>query len=1291
MPNVSAAELSLAAELLESAGDRAELRAVVASARVGEDLHDWRPLRELQGLLPESMGWVLDRMLWNAGVRTVSEFLEDKAVWRTAVRRFSQEEVHVLVDSLRSIIRDAITRRRRDASLDALADEHAARVPPPGVACPREELDTWAELLGVDVLLETPVADALRDSAQPEVQVFVRRHGRGGLTVGDAIAGPSWPSLAERGRRSGAPQMIQDLCLRWLRRGAARDEIGALDEQARREHLAATAPDVASLASQDAALRALRATLRATVAAPLALDQVPARVRVLDEPRRVQVRLGRAVGAGCQKEPTLRILLDDKAGVAEVSCACATGPAVCGSALRAVDAALDLLRTAGAERDKARALLERPGWHHALADLEALADGAQRLRGAPVLGWRVLADGIDTVVVAVGVSPMKSGGFRTKKLDDEALSLALDASEHPQDARVVGFAGTPASGRHALDRRARVRFALRELVGHPRVFVGARTRDPADVREVQVAVVVDRTGDELFLRLVADGTHLELPALRELADQRDLVGPAFLIEGARVSVLRAAPEVGSLAALLLRNGEKLEADATELVLEALHRLEHAVPVELDETLRGEALKEERRLLVRLELRAQGSLSLAVRCRPLTQGPILRPGVGRRFVHGRDVGQRLHVRRDLADERRRVGELADALQLEEVDEGVTDWLIVDPREAAEAVARLESLSEDSDGPVVEWAGRPMRFTTASGKSMRIGVRSMEQWFGLEGKLSLRGAEIPLDRLLELLESGRRFIEVGEGDWVRIDETLARALEQAVAGAFLHRGQRVISPLHSPALEGLSRAGVRLELSPDWSAARERIRKADDLTWTPPEGFIGTLRGYQHEGAAWMARCAEWAPGCCLADDMGLGKTVQTLALLVGRASRGPVMVVAPASVGFNWIREAATFAPSLRPRVYRGAERAALLEGLGPGDVLVTSWSLLARDADELAAVAFGTVVFDEAQAAKNPDSARCSAARGLRAEFRIALTGTPVENRPEDLWALFAMLAPGLLGSRETFRRRYALPIGRGEEEPRARLALLARPLLLRRLKRDVAKELPARTEVDVHVQLGVDERGLYDDVRRTGLAALAHRKKDNQLRFQALALLTRLRQAACHPRLVQHDSTVRSAKLERVLELVRELHDGGHKALLFSQFLGHLALVREALEEEGYRLRSIDGSTTMEQRQREIDAFQAGDGDVFLISLKAGGVGLNLTAASYVFHLDPWWNPAVEDQATDRAHRIGQTRPVTVYRLIARDTVEEGIVQLHKAKRALVDELLAGSGTSASLRAEQILTMLGG
>ncbi len=1294
MPDASLLELRRASELLRAAPDRAELRAVVAAARLHEDLHDPGQLRQLQGLLPRSFSWAFDRLLWNAGVRSIAELLEERGIWKTLRTRCSDGEYAALIEALRAVIGGALSDRERDTRLDDLAAVHARDLSPPGVACPPDQLGAWAQAMGVAELLDTFAVEALRDRGEPEIQVFTRRMAVSRLTVGRAVAGPTWPTLGERARKQGAPLVVQEQCLRWLRRAAARRELGRRDEEARLADLAETAPDVPSLAAQDGALRALRRSLRVALPPMMELDRVPYQIAVVDEPPRLVVRLGRPpdpvgeLGARCRKDPALTLPLSG-GGAATIGCDCQPGAASCPAALQAVDAALDELREAGPVRDAVRTLLERPRWHRAVAELEALAEHAQRLAEAPVLGWRVVPDGIDTSIDGVAVTPLKSGGFRTRRLDPEELQSALDASDQPQDARVAGFGGLPVSGRAALDRRERVRFGLRELVGHPRVFVGARSREVTDVREAGVAVVADRREGALHLRLEAGGAVLKEPLLRLLADQRGFAGPPFLVEPARITVLRAAPELAALADLLLRHGARFEGEATEPVLEALHRLERAVPVELDEALRGEAAARRQSLLVRLELRAQGSLALSVRVQPLDGGPVLRPGLGRRFVHGRSEESRVHVQRDLPAERTATLELADVLGLEVPDEHVVDWLVVDPREAAEVVAKLEGLSAAPDGPVVQWTGRPMRFTTATGRSLRIGVRSMEQWFGLEGKLSVHGAEVPLEQLLELLEAGRRFVQVAEGDWVRIDESLASALESVVAGAFLDRGRRVLSPLHAPSLDGLSAAGVRLELPPDWTATRERIRAAAQQVWVPPPGFVGTLRAYQRDGAAWMARCAEWAPGCCLADDMGLGKTLQALALLASRAARGPALVVAPASVGFNWVREAETFTPGLAIHVYRGSERADLLAGVGPGDVLITSWSLMVRDVEPLGAVPWATAVFDEAQAAKNPDSARSSAARQLGAAFKVGLTGTPVENRPEDLWALFAMLAPGLLGSRDRFRRRYAAPISRGEDAPRARLATLVRPLLLRRLKSQVARELPARTEVDVRVQLGVDERALYDEVRTTGLAALAHRGQDGQLRFQVLALLTRLRQAACHPRLVQHDSPLRSAKLERVRQLVRELHEGGHKALIFSQFLGHLALVREALEADGYRLRSIDGSTPLPVRQREIDAFQAGDGDVFLISLKAGGVGLNLTAASYVFHLDPWWNPAVEDQATDRAHRIGQDRPVTVYRLIARDTVEEAIVELHRVKRALVDELLAGSGTSAALGADEILAML--
>ncbi len=376
------------------------------------------------------------------------------------------------------------------------------------------------------------------------------------------------------------------------------------------------------------------------------------------------------------------------------------------------------------------------------------------------------------------------------------------------------------------------------------------------------------------------------------------------------------------------------------------------------------------------------------------------------------------------------------------------------------------------------------------------------------------------------------------------------------------------------------------------------------------------------------------------------------------------------------------------RLYRGAGRASLLASVGPGDLLVTSYALAVRDAEALGEVRFGTLVLDEAQAIKNALTRRARAVRGLDAELRVALTGTPVENHLGELWSLMRVLTPGLLGSWEHFRDRFATPIERGRDpDRRAALSRLLRPFLLRRTKAEVAPELPPRTEIERFVDLSPAERRLYDEARRAAIEALATGGGD--ARFAIFAALTRLRRLACHPRLHDDTSTVPSSKLAALLETVSELREEGHRALVFSQFTSHLALVREAFDREGITYTYLDGATPSEERTRRIDAFQAGGTDVFLISLKAGGTGLNLTAADYVIHLDPWWNPAVEDQATDRAHRIGQTKAVTVIRLVARGTIEEAVLALHQDKRALAASVFDEEGGAARLSAAELAALI--
>ena len=452
---------------------------------------------------------------------------------------------------------------------------------------------------------------------------------------------------------------------------------------------------------------------------------------------------------------------------------------------------------------------------------------------------------------------------------------------------------------------------------------------------------------------------------------------------------------------------------------------------------------------------------------------------------------------------------------------------------------------------------------------------------------------------------------------------------------------------------------------------------------PDGVTATLRPYQQAGYDWLEFHREAGMGALLADDMGLGKTLQALV-----AARGRTLVVAPTSVMPNWVREASRFRPNLKVATYHGPDRA--LEA--SADLTVTTWAILRLDAEFLATIAWDTVILDESQTMKNPESQVAQAAWRLKAGFRIALTGTPLENRLEDLWSQMRFVEPGLLGDLRGFKSHFAEPIASGDPVMAARLRARVKPFILRRLKREVAPDLPPRTELVGRVELSSAERDLYEALRaatrKEVMEALAGGRVNT---IQALEALLRLRQAACHPALIpgQEEAPLSSSKLEQLLELLETLVAEGHKSLVFSQWTSLLDLVGPRLRRAGLDFVRLDGSTS--DRQAVVDRFQAEDGPpVMLLSLKAGGTGLNLTAADNVILLDPWWNPAVEDQAADRAHRIGQDRPVMVHRLVAVDTVEERILSLQERKRALAESAVgAGGGAATALTREDLLELL--
>ncbi|MCP4042326.1 MAG: DEAD/DEAH box helicase, partial [Gammaproteobacteria bacterium] len=489
-------------------------------------------------------------------------------------------------------------------------------------------------------------------------------------------------------------------------------------------------------------------------------------------------------------------------------------------------------------------------------------------------------------------------------------------------------------------------------------------------------------------------------------------------------------------------------------------------------------------------------------------------------------------------------------------------------------------------------------------MQISVRKQRDWFALDGELKLADDQVlSMKDLLGLLEqSPGRFVQLKEGEFLSLSKELRRRLE--TLHAIGDKGR--FHPLATPAIDEITE-GMEVKMAQSWRDQLTRLAEARELQPSIPSTLQAELREYQQEGFQWLARLAHWGAGACLADDMGLGKTVQALALILSRAATGPTLVLAPTSVGMNWLDEAARFAPTLKPIRFGPGERQRMLDEAAPFDLIVCSYGLLQTESERLASVTWTTVVADEAQAIKNTLTKRSRAAMALQADFRMITTGTPIENHLGELWNLFRFINPGLLGSLDRFNQRFAIPIEQHQDRAtRQRLKQLIRPFILRRLKSDVLPELPSRTEITLHVELSDEETALYEAMRQQALERLQDESlPPGQHRVKVLAEIMRLRRACCNPRLIMPDSHIGSSKMQAFTKILEELLENRHKALVFSQFIGHLDLIREYLDAREIGYQYLDGSTPVKQRAASVEAFQAGEGELFLISLKAGGSGL--------------------------------------------------------------------------------------
>lgn len=955
------------------------------------------------------------------------------------------------------------------------------------------------------------------------------------------------------------------------------------------------------------------------------------------------------------------------------------------------------------------------------------------------LAWRVERANGEFELYPVVQQPKKRGrGFtKGRRIKFDTAQRDHELSRSLQDERALSCVRYEESyysyrGEMVID----VYGAIDALVGAKNVFMDT---DPVEVRRDSYEFEIleqddfyiclphlasndeaakDRVRNE---RLERSRGNIQSPSARIITTDRKSSFLDINFDEHVVSLVECDPDDFRFVMMLLQM-QAIPTSHGDKLFERVEKIQSRLSIRLPEQSSGPLVDVSSRPVVLMRSNADGSLDLALRVRDHA-GRLRVPGAAPVVSIGEQDGRQVQFRRNIAEELQHAEQLSGALRFEALpgDDGIASEQfaghLTDFGDILNMIDLLQSwASEEEQGrslgrafdgipvPEVLWdrnSEKPLSVLgSISSNNVRVEINRKRDWFGISGQCDVGGKQIALSELLQNLTNDDvdhlhgDFVKLKDGQWARIGEKLRNRLRRLRDATHADRKTMKVDATAAPAIrEFLDEGEIQYKAVKAWNQCLERLARAEKLEPKVPEGLDANLRDYQLDGFRWLRRLAEWGVGGVLADDMGLGKTLQTLAVLLDRKDEGPALVIAPTSVAFNWVREAERFAPALSAHMYRETDRAEFLKSVAAGDLVICSYGLALRDAEAIAGVEWGSVVLDEAQAIKNSRSKTSKAIATIPSKWTIALTGTPVENHLGELWSLFHVVSPGVFGGWEQFRKRFATPIEKENNEA-ARLGLAERlkPFVLRRKKSEVLKDLPPRTEMNLYVDLSKEEREEYERVRLEAIGEVDQIEslvKTQDQRFRILALITRLRQISCNAKLVNGSFEGEAAKLVQLRETLTNLKEEGHRALIFSQFTEHLALIRSELDDAGFTYEYLDGSTPAQARQDRVDAFQNGTADAFLISLKAGGTGLNLTAADYVIHMDPWWNPAVEDQATDRAHRIGQQKPVMVYRIIARGTIEEEILSLHESKRDLVAGVMEGTAAAAKLSNDELIGML--
>jgi len=924
-------------------------------------------------------------------------------------------------------------------------------------------------------------------------------------------------------------------------------------------------------------------------------------------------------------------------------------------------------------------------WEYTFQALESIL-----VEGAPAtqtydkrLLWLVNPDKAEVSVVEQRMT--KAGRWsagRAVNLNKLKHYQTEDGFEHitSEDERVIACIINEGSDWHEQYELDQTR-ALLVLVGHSQVAHHHNRELMIELLAVEPELCIDEKKNKY---------HLSLSHWR--SDAGLLIEPVSMHQ---YRVIDFSPTFAKIGKILTKKGLSVPADAKDKIL---HVIQHAkrdiqIHVGMKDIDVPEIAGDPTPCVQILPLKE--CIRLALWVRPsLSYGVCFNAAEGREHVmtlvheNGEDV--RARIARDFVSEKRHQSALLNAcpmLMQYETEPGVYET--EGPEATLEVLSELQHYA--TEHPVtIEWPqGQTFKIKQRLlPGSMSMKISSQNNWFEYGGEIKLdEGDVLSMDELLEALstQTHGRFVRLADGEFLELTHALRKQLSILNT---LSDGNK-INAFGAQVLSELVNEAESATFDEGWKAHVKKMQAMKQHHPVVPSTLQASLRDYQVDGFHYLSKLTNWGIGACLADDMGLGKTVQTIALLLEHAKSGATLIIAPTSVCFNWLDELKKFAPTLNVYNLHTDQREHAVEQASAFDVIICSYGLLQRNSTLLTDKAWETLVLDEAQAIKNAHTQRWKSVMKLKATHRVALSGTPIENHLGELWSIFSFLNPGLLGSLKSFQNKYISPIesGHGSHQMQALRALVS-PYILRRIKSDVLRELPAKTEQVIYIEPSAEERSFYEALRRSAEKSVAELMEGNN-RIAVLAEITKLRQACCDSSLVNPSITLENSKLNILIETVKNLIDNGHKALVFSQYVSFLKLVKARLNTENISYQYLDGATSPAHRKKAVTAFQNGESDLFLLSLKAGGSGLNLTAADYVIHLDPWWNPAVEDQASDRAHRIGQERPVTIYRLIMQNTIEQKILELHQHKRNLANELLSGQGVSGKLSNDDLMQLI--